>query len=306
MLRVASLLPSTTEMVCALGMGEALVGRSHECDFPSAVSALPVLTAPRLDTARSSREIDTEVKRLVREALSIYDVDAEGLRRLQPEVVLTQSRCEVCAVTEADVEQALAEWSGVRPRIVSLAPGTLESVWQDVERVAEALGVPERGAEAAAALRARVAALGERTAAIEVRPTVFCVEWIDPLMAAGFWVPELVEIAGGTNLVGEPGGPSPWQEWEDLQWLDPEVIAVMPCGFGLDRTAAEMAALAERPGWEELRAVQSGRVCLTDGNQYFNRPGPRLAESAEILAEILHPGQFDFGHRGAAWRLWTP
>lgn len=298
---VASLLPSTTEIVCALGCRERLVGRSHECDFPPEVATLPVLTRPKLDTSASSSAIDERVKSLVRDGLSVYRVDAERLRELRPDLVLTQDQCEVCAASLGDVEQALAEWTGARPRVLSLDPRTLADVWSDVIRVAEALGVPERGRALGESLASRVAEVADRARRATHRPSVACVEWLDPLMAAGNWVPELVTLGGGRNLFGETGAHSPWLDFASFAASDPDVIVALPCGFDLARTRAELPALARQPGWQELRAVREGRVFLTDGNQYFNRPGPRLADSLEILAEILHPELFPARNRGVGW-----
>ncbi|HEY8155763.1 MAG TPA: cobalamin-binding protein [Myxococcota bacterium] len=299
--RIASLLPSTTEIVCALGLREQLVGRSHECDFPPEALALPALTESKLDPRAESVAIDGRVKQLVREGLSIYRVDAEKLRALAPSVVLTQEQCDVCAASPKDVEAALADWIGGRPRVVSLAPATLADVWGDLVTVATALGVPERGEALAQRLASRLTDVSERTLRIRPRPRVAAIEWTEPLMAAGNWMPELISLAGGENVFGEVGRHSPWLEWEALRAADPDVIVVLPCGFDLARTRREMAPLAAQPGWAELRAVRSGKVYLTDGNQYFNRPGPRLVESLEILAEILHPDEFSARHRGAGW-----
>jgi iron complex transport system substrate-binding protein len=247
-----------------------------------------------------SVDIDRGVKALLERALSVYSVDAEMLRALRPDVIVTQSQCEVCAVSTKDVEEAVCGWVESRPRIVSLAPDGLDDVWSDVRRVAEALGEPTRGAALVEGLRGRMAALGERAGGLS-KPTVACIEWIDPLMASGNWMPELVGMAGGVNLFGEAGRHAPWMSWEELVERDPEVIVALPCGFDIPRTREEMPTLSGREGWRSLRAVRAGRVAVTDGNQYFNRPGPRLAESLEILAEILHPDAFSFGHQGRGW-----
>ena len=299
--RVVSLLPSLTEIVCALGLQERLVGRSHECDHPPGIKRLPVLTRPKLDPEKSSREIDDDVVRLVREGLSVYRVEAERLRDLRPDVILTQDHCEVCAASLRDVEAAVCDWAGGRPRLVSLSPSSLGDVWGDFQRVSDALGVPDRGRALVRELTDRVTAVGEATGGLPDPPSVACIEWIDPLMAAGNWMPELVHLAGGRNLFGATGQHSPRLEWEALRAADPDLLLVLPCGFDLPRTREEMAPLARRPDWRELSAVRSGRVFLTDGNRYFNRPGPRLVESLEILAEILHPARFDFGHAGEAY-----
>jgi iron complex transport system substrate-binding protein len=300
-LRIASLLPSATEIVYALGAGPALVARSHECDFPPGVERLPVCTSARLADG-TSREIDDRVKDLVDRGLSIYEVDAEQLRALAPSVVLTQDQCEVCAASVSDVEHALASWTGTRPRLVSLAPRTLGDVLGDVVRVGAALGLEARARACASGWTDRITAIGERSGALP-RPRVACIEWTDPPMAAGNWVPELVALAGGEPLLATAGSHSPWLEWDALREADPDVIVLMPCGFDLARTRRELAPLAARPGWSGLRAVRAGRVHGTDGNAFFSRPGPRLVESLEILAEILHPEVFDFGHRGRAHEI---
>lgn len=301
--RIVSLLSSATEFVCALGRRDDLVGRSHECDWPPGIEALPVVTEPKLPTDGTSYEIDARVKAIVQEGLSVYRVDAEALRALEPDLLLTQTQCEVCAVSVSDVERALAEWTGARPDVVSLEPNTLADVWDDARRIADALGVADRGERVVARLRDRMDRIAARAVELDDRPTVACVEWIDPLMASGNWMPELVGRAGGEDLFGEAGVHSPWIEWDDLVAADPDVLFVSPCGFDLAKTRAEMAGLTGRAGWDELTAVRDGRVALADGVAYFHRPGPRLVESLEILAEILHPEAFDIGHRERGWEL---
>jgi iron complex transport system substrate-binding protein len=299
--RVVSLLASSTEIVCALGCEDALVGRSHECDFPASVSRLPVLTEPKLDIRLDSATIDARVRALVSEALSVYRVDAEALRGLRPDLIVTQMQCEVCAVSARDVACALETWMEAPPRVVSLQAETLAGLWDDVRRVADALGVPDRGAELVATLSDRMAAIAARAARLEPRPSVACIEWIEPLMASGNWMPELVAMAGGTNCFGTAGAHSPRLAWDALAAADPDVIVVLPCGFDLDRTRAELGVLTRQPAWPALRAVRTGRVYLADGNQFFNRSGPRLVESLEILGEMLHPAAFRFGHAPRAW-----
>ncbi len=299
--RVASLLASATEIVTALGAGDLLVARSHECDYPAEVARLPAVTAPKLDTSRPSADIDRDVKSLLERSLSIYHVDPSRLRDAAPDLILTQTQCEVCAVTPADVETALASWTGERPRILSLAPNALEDIFADIRRVAEALGRDEAGAALVASLGGRMAAIAARAHRLATRPRVACIEWIDPLRAAGNWVPELIAQAGGISLFGIAGRHSPWMTLDDLVAADPDAILVLPCGFDIPRTQAELAPLAAQPAWRGLRAVRDGRIFICDGNQYFNRPGPRLVDSLEILADILHPAEFRFGHEGAGW-----
>ncbi len=299
--RIISLLPSATEIVCALGAGDRLVGRSHECDYPPEIRDLPVCTAPRLENGAGSGEIDRQVKALAREALPIYRLDAEQLKQLRPGLILTQAQCEVCAVSLAEVEAAVSQWPGARPQILSLSPNRLADIWEDIRRVAEALGLADHGREVLRALKNRVVDVIEKACQIKRQPTVACIEWIEPLMAASNWMPELVALAGGANVLGTAGRHSPWMDWATLMEYDPELIVVLPCGFDLPRTRAEAAALVLRPEWSRLSAVKNRRVYLADGSQYFNRPGPRVVESMEILAEMIHPDRFNFGHQGKAW-----
>jgi iron complex transport system substrate-binding protein len=301
--RIVTMIASATEIVCALGFENQLVARSHECDYPSSVKRLPVCTEPRFDVNASSREIDQRVKSLLQESASIYRVDADMLKELQPDVIVTQSHCEVCAVSEKDVEQAICAWIGKSPKIISLAPNNLADVWQSIQSVADALEVPQRGKELVGQLRTRVDRIATKAARLTRQPTVACLEWLDPLMAAGNWVPELVAQAGGRNLFGSEGKHSPWMSWEELSRCDPEIIVAMPCGYDLHKTRQEVMPLFHRIEWHRLKAVQTGRVYIADGNQFFNRPGPRLVESLEILAEILHPTAFFFGHYGPGWEM---
>jgi len=302
MLRIVSLIASASEIVDSLGLSRYQVGRSHECDFPPEILTLPVCTTPAFPTEGSSAEIDQRVKQRVADALSVYEVSRELLDALQPTHVITQTQCRVCAVSLEDVERALIGWVTSRPKLVALEPNALADVWSDIRRVAAACGVAERGDEVVAGLQARMRRISERAQAAKRRPRVACIEWHEPLMAAGNWVPELIEMAGGVNLFGQAGAHSPWMTWQQLMDADPDVIITMPCGFDLNRTSAEMYWLTERPEWRKLRAVETGQVYLADGNQYFNRPGPRLVDSLQILAEILHPEAFEPAHEGMAWR----
>lgn len=310
-MRVVSLLASATEMIAALGCLDQLVGRSHECDYPEAVQALPVVSQVQINIATSSAEIDAQVKALSRaaqvdssalKALSIYRIDTEALQRLHPDIIFTQTQCEVCAVSERDVNQAVAQLIGIQPRIVSLAPYRLADVWEDVLRVGAALERPTQAEALVAGYQQRLERLRSRTGALPEHPRVAILEWIDPPMAGGNWTPELVEIAGGVNLFGEVGMHSPWLAWDDLLTADPDVIILTPCGFTLARTLEDIPLLEARPGWSNLRAVQRGRVFAVDGNQYFNRSGPRLVESAEILATLLWGQEMGEGIDWAAWR----
>ncbi|HEV8132191.1 MAG TPA: cobalamin-binding protein [Acidobacteriota bacterium] len=301
-MRIVSLIASSTEIVCALGFEKDLVGRSHECDFPETVKQLPVCTEPKFNTEGSGYELDQRVKAILQEGLSVYRVDAGRLRQLCPDVIITQSQCEVCAVSLRDVERAVCEWLDSRPRIVSLEPNALSDVWNDIARVAEALDALPKGRELVTRLKERMEAVAGIARELPRHSTIACIEWVEPLMAAGNWMPELVEMAGGVNLFGEAGKHSPWMSWEQLVKEDPDIIVVLPCGWDIERSRKEMVILTRRPGWHDLSAARDGRVYLADGNQYFNRPGPRLAESLEILAEVFHPDVFAFGHEGKGWQ----
>jgi iron complex transport system substrate-binding protein len=300
-LRIVSLIASATEIVCALGFTDQLVGRSHECDFPPSVKHLPQCTSPKFNVEGTSYEIDQRVKAIVQDALSVYRVDSATLEALQPTHIITQSQCEVCAVSLKDVEQAVCELTSSHPVIVSLEPNSLADIWNDIQKVGDALGASDRAQGLIDQLQSRMDEIVQRTHWLQSDPSVAHVEWVDPLMAGGNWMPELIEMAGGVNLFGEAGKHSPWMTWDDLIAKEPDVIFVSPCGFDIERTLQEMHLLSSKPEWATLKAVRSGRVFVADGNQYFNRPGPRVAESLEILAEILHPNVFHFGHEATGW-----
>lgn len=298
--RVVSLIASATEIVAALGYEHALVGRSHECDFPQAVERLPICSEPRIDVTGTSLEIDQAVKGAVREALSVYSVFKDELERLRPTLIVTQTQCEVCAVNLRDVQAAVCELVDSHPEIVACEPMDLPDIWKDFVNVADALGDRHAGEQLVANLQARLDVIRGKSDSLLMHPTIACVEWLEPIMIAGNWVPELVRIAGGEAVLAEDGKHSPYQSWEQLAAIDPAVIAIMPCGFDIPRTVQELHLLTRHPLWHTLSAVQSGRVYVTDGNQYFNRPGPRVVESAEILLEILHP-QLPQLHHGTGW-----
>lgn len=303
-MKIVSLLPSSTEIICALGLEAYLVARSHECDFPPSVESLPSVTAPKFDPDGRSYEIDQRVKAILQEATSVYRVDADLLKELAPDFIVTQAQCEVCAVSLSEVQRVACDWLELPAEIIALEPNALDDVFSDIMRVANALGVAERGDKLVMELRSRMRSIAEQTRHLQ-RPTVATLEWLDPLMAAGNWMPSLIDMAGGENLFGEDGTHSPWLEWEALQRADPDVIIALPCGYDMATTKREMPAVTEHPIWPTLKAVQTGQVYITDGNQYFNRPGPRLLESLEILVEILHPDAFNFGHQGSGWEQYT-
>jgi iron complex transport system substrate-binding protein len=297
-MRIVSLLPAATEWIAAFGAEDDLVGRSHECDTPASVQDVPVVTAPTYASSGDSAAIDTAVQTQLQEGLSLYEVDLERLRALEPDLILTQAQCEVCAVSLPQLEAALADWSGRVPDILSMEPITLKEVLDVALRIGRTIGRAEMAMQVIAAkeralkrLRNRMG-VGRRTDP-ETLPTIACIEWMEPLMTAGHWMPDVAEMAGGRAVLAEQGAPSQTIEWEALRATDPDVVAVMPCGFALEETRRDLHYLTERDGWDELQAVQNDRVVLLDGNAYFNRPGPRLYRSIELLAEALHPAAAD-------------
>lgn len=305
MLRIVSLIASATEIIHALGLGPCQVGRSHECDYPEDVLRLPVCTTPAFSIEGSSADIDRRVKEKLSNAVSIYEVFTGVLERLQPTHIVTQTQCEVCAVSLKDVERVLNRSISSRPELVPLEPNALADIWRDIRRVAAACHIDDRGEATVARLQNQMNEIAAKASQAGSRPRVACIEWQQPLMAAGNWVPELVEMAGGVNLFGKAGLHSPWMEWEELVESDPDVILISPCGFDLERTRTEMYWLTQRTEWPELRAVRTGRAYLADGNRYMHRPGPRIVESLRILAEILHPEVFPPSLLGEAWEPWT-
>ena len=279
--RIVSMISSATEIVDALGALPWLVGRSHECDYPEEVRGLPACTAPRFAVDGDSREIDRLVKQTLAHEISVYQVFDDVLEQLQPTHILTQIHCDVCAVSLRDVERSVAARLASRPQVVSLNPGSLAEVWDDIRRVARSLDIESRGDRLVARLQQRMQSVSGAVQNAARRPRLACIEWIEPLLPAANWMPELVAMAGAENVA--------WRTWDDLAAADPDAILVMPCGFDRERAAREMYWLANRAGWQDLQAVRNRQVFVADGNQYFNRPAPRLADSLEILAALLHP-----------------
>lgn len=298
-MRVVSLLASATEIVCALGAGEMLVGRSHECDEPAWVRRLPKCSEPAFDVETSSGEIDAEVRRRIRAGEPLYLLDGERIRGLKPDLLLTQTHCEVCAVTPEDVERAGV--CAVDADQLAVTAFALEDVFAGMSAIAERLGLAERGAALVAAERARLAAVRAATDG-RGRPRVAMLEWTDPVFCMGNWGPELVEVAQGELVLGAKGEYSRVVSGEELREADPEFVVVAPCGFGLERAWGERATLARQPWWAELRAVREGKVAFADGNLYFNRSGMTVTRTAEILAEILHGVVTGERSEGVAWR----
>ena len=311
-MRIVSLLASATEMIYALGCLDQLVGRSHECDYPPEVQSLPVVSKAQIDIDTSSAQIDAQIKQLAHKtaepedpalkALSIYTIDVDQLQTLQPDIIFTQTQCEVCAVSERDVMQAIQHLTGLQPRVVSLAPHQLDDVWEDVLRVGEALRRYNQAKMLVTDYKKRLNYLRNATSKFGSRQRVTVLEWLDPLMAAGNWTPELVDYAGGENVFGEVGLHSPWLSWEELQGEDPDVLVLSPCGFSIERTLQDIAILQEHPAWQSLRAVKNRRVYAIDGNQYLNRSGPRLVESAELLGRVIWGEQLGVEVDAKGWK----
>jgi iron complex transport system substrate-binding protein len=303
-LRIVSLIASATEIVCALGLRDQLVGRSHECDYPLDVKSLPQCTEPKFLPDGTSYEIDQRVKAVLQESLSVYRVHADMLEELQPTHIITQSQCEVCAVSLKDVEAAACELISSQPKIISLEPNQLSDVYRDIETVANALGVPDKGATLVERMKSGLKAIASKGPSR--RLSLGYVEWIEPLMAGGNWMPELIAYAGAVNLFGTTGTHSPPLAWHEFVKADPEVIVVAPCGFDIQRTLQDMYFLTQKPEWNQLSAVKNNRVYVADGNQYFNRPGPRLLDSAQVLAEICYPDVFAPEHATKGWVRFEP
>lgn len=295
-MRIVSLLPAATEWVCAFGGEDRLVGRSHECGYPESIQDVPVVTEATYESEGDSAAIDEAVQGQLQDGLSLYAVDLERLRALEPDLIVTQDQCEVCAVSLPELEAQVGEWMGGRPEIVSMRPQTLKEVMDEALRLGKAMDALDNAMEVLANLETGLRVLRnkigvDRTTNPQSLPSVACVEWMEPLMVAGHWMPDVVEMAGGRPVLGTSGEPTEPVEWAEVWEADPDVLAVMPCGFTIEETRRDLHYLTDRPGWEDLSAVQEYGVALFDGNAYFNRPGPRLYRAIEVLAAALHPDQ---------------
>ena len=298
--RIVSLLPSATEILFAVGAGERVVAVTHECDHPPAASALPRVTASVLPTeGASAAEIDRHIRGALHQGSSIYALDATLLQALAPDLIVTQELCEVCAVSYRDVQQAVRSLPGSVP-VLSLEPGSLDDIAATILAVGRAAGGEPRAGQVVAAMRERIGVV-TAMAPPDPRPVVVCLEWTDPLMAGGHWVPEMVALAGGVDPLGRPGVPSHEVAWSQVVDARPDVIVLMPCGFGLGRTLALAGDVTERAGFDELPAAAAGRIVAVDGSSYFNRPGPRIVTGLEILAAAVRAAPGDALPAGAAW-----
>ena len=290
-MRIVSLLPAATEWVCALGAEEHLVGRSHACNYPPSVASLPVLTQSAV-TGGGTDDINRQVSETLQKGLSIYEVNLERLRSVDPDLIITQAQCEVCAVSLPQLEQLLQDWSGQRPELLSMEPMTLKQVLDAGLRIGRMVGRFEEAMRLLGASEKKLQVLRSRLGldrSGRTLPSVACVEWMDPLMTAGHWMSDVAEMAGGRAVLSDKGRPSERVPWEALREEDPDVIAVMPCGFSVPDIVQELPSLLEQEEWSDLQAVRQERVYLLDGSAYFNRPGPRIYRSIELLAAALNP-----------------
>jgi len=287
-MRIVSLLPSATEIVCSLGLGDALVGVTHECDYPPFVAGLPKVTRTLIPHDATSCEIDALVRERLRTQRALYTLDMPTLERLAPDLIVTQALCDVCAVAEAEVAAAACTLPD-RPRVVNLEPMSLDDVLDTLPVVARAAGVTDRAGPVVDELRQRINTVTSRSEQVRERPRVVMLEWLDPPFNCGHWTPEVVHRAGGDELLGQHRTPSRTLAWEEIVAAKPDVLFIACCGFTTERTLVDLPGLRSRPGWDQLPAVKSQRVYVTDGNAYFSRPGPRLVDSLEILAHALRP-----------------
>lgn len=303
-MRIVSLLPSATEIVCALGRGAELVGVTHSCDVPAELGPLPRVTRTEVPVGGSSAAIDRFVREAAASGKPLYQVEHTRVAALRPDLIMTQGLCAVCAVDES-AAHALARALPGDVRVISLTPHGLDSTLAAIESVAAAIGAVEGGRALVASLRARIERVAGRSAAIRERPSVAYLEWLDPPFSCGHWGPELVRLAGGHEVIGREGRASRTLRWEEVVDAQPEVVLVACCGFGVARTERDLAALASHAGWSALPAVRSGRVYVVDGHAHFSRPGPALVDSLEILAHALHPSVHPLPSEAEPARVWT-
>ena len=302
-MRICSLLPSATEVIALLGLSDELVGISHECDYPPSVRNVPIMVEPMIPPhGLASADIDHQVRQLVASGQQLYRLNDNLLRQARPDLVLSQNLCHVCAVTPDQLHDALSSLPH-QPTVLTLNPGTVEDVIDDVVRIGDAAGRSAEGHRLAAQLRHRLEAVHTRVQGISHRPRVACIEWLSPLYAAGHWVPEMVQYAGGQDVLAQPGTPSRVVTWDEVFAAAPDVLVVMPCGFSVERTQTELSQLMQQPGQWRLSPDLAQHTFLVDASSYFSRPGPRLIDGIELLATILHPSNSDHIHESMACRL---
>ena len=301
--KIVTLLPSATEIVSFLGQKESIIGCSHECDYPNDLDNIVKLTSPKINVEGTSSKINKEIKSLLENSLSVYKVDVEKLKDLDPDFIVTQANCEVCAVSFAEVQNIVSKYLSPKAKIISLEPNTLNDVFNDIRRVATTLNIDNKiNNKLISKLELRLKDIKDLASIQKRKPSVVCIEWIDPLMVAGNWIPEMVEIAGGNDILGRSGNNSHWIKFNEIKDHDPEIIIFLPCGFDIKKTKKELNSYLKKDStWSLLKAFKNNKLFIADGNQFFNRPGPRLIESIEIFAEIIHPSVFNFKHRQTGW-----
>jgi iron complex transport system substrate-binding protein len=291
-MRVCSLLPAATEIAFALGLGDDVVGVTHECDYPAETRQKPIVVCSVIDSNRmTSRDIDQWVSERMRNGQGLYTIDEERLREAAPDVILTQGLCDVCAIDYEEVV-SVSKTLPKKPKIVSLTPNCLTDVLDDIAHVGEATGQRKKAEQVIHDLEQRISAVREKVAQLSARPRVACLEWFDPIYAAGHWVPEMVALAGGQYGLGRKGEPSAKVDWTKVVEFAPDVIVLMPCGFDVRRALREAALLKKFDSWHKLPAVKAGKVFAVNGHAFFSRPGPRLVDGLEILGHIIHPEIF--------------
>jgi iron complex transport system substrate-binding protein len=304
--RIISLLPSATEMVCALGLSDQLVGVTHECDYPPLVRGKPKVVRPALPIeTMTEREIDEAVSARLRSGLGLYFLDMELIEELRPDIIVTQDLCEVCAPSETEIAQLL-DFMSVTPRILYQTPHRIAEVLDNLGELGRETGRETQAEALIADAHHRLEAIGEAIAPVRERPRVFCMEWLDPIYCSGHWVPEMVRLGGGEDLLGREAADSVRIEWREVLELAPEVLVFMPCGYDLPTTLESAARLRALPGFDALPAAQNGRVYAVDANAYFARPGPRVVDGAELMAHLLHPGRFAWRGGADAFRALAP
>ncbi len=301
-MKIVTLIPSATEIVAFFGKKKEIIGKSHECDYPKDLSNIVKLTEPKIRVDGTSKEIHQQIEAILEKSLSVYKVNVEKLKNLDPDFIVTQAHCEVCAVSFSHVENITKKHLGLKTKIISLQPNTLKEVFDDLERVAKNLKIESsKSNELINGLKKRIHNVKIKSSKLN-KPKILCIEWSEPLMAAGNWIPEMIEIAGGKDILGKKGSDSHWIKFENIIESDPDFIIFIPCGFNLKQTKNDVDTLVKcNNKWKNLRAFKNKNFYIADGNQYFNRPGPRLVESIEILCEIIHPNNFDFGHKNLSW-----
>ncbi|GAB4234681.1 MAG: cobalamin-binding protein [Chlamydiales bacterium] len=302
-IKIISLIPSGTEIVCSLGFKGNIVGRSHECDFPHDIQKIPICTKSHIDSSADSKQIDEQVRYRLINYLSIYELDINLISQLNPNIIITQSQCNICAIGSEEVEDNLAFKMSFNEKLklVNLVANDLETIFDDIQRIADALEVSSKGFSLIKHMKNEIFNLNSKIHPLFNKPRIACIEWIDPLMVAGNWVPALVELAGGENLFSIKGHPSPWLKAEKLISADPDIIIVMACGFDIKRTIKEMNTFFKIKEFKNLNAIRNKRLFVTDANHFFIRPGPRIIDSLKILCEIIHPEKFQPTYKGLGW-----